>query len=150
VSRAVLCSGLLLLALCIAACPGGSDDTGPVLHLDGADITEQNFRTHVELYLAAESPEAREAICRFARGLLVDEAREWFEQTSGPPDGHSDGFLAPWTPVPGQTPDGESQTHGYNLIRQRCQELDLPSTSVEASSTPPTSPTTTGISALFR
>jgi hypothetical protein len=135
----------MLLSLFIAACPGGSDDPDPVLHLDGADITEENFRTHVELYLAAESPEGREAICRFVRDLLVDEAREWFEQTSGPPDGRSDGFLAPWTPVPGQTPDGESQTHGYNLIRQRCQELELSSPSAGATSTAgPTSPTTSG------
>jgi hypothetical protein len=108
-----LLAGAILNA---AACSGG-DDGDDVLHLRGADITEDDYRIYV--VTTAGVPALTDAICGVVQQLTLDE----YLRSQGDSAATEADFGNLGTPVPGQPPERKSQERAYNIVQDVCEDL---------------------------
>jgi len=104
--------GLLFIGAC------GGDDNARILHLRGADISENDYRTATRA-MFFEAPAMAERLCQASKGLSYQEVIALVQPTGTPPPLEAKGA----TPIPDQLPEPASQKRAVAILLEECHRI---------------------------
>lgn len=111
--KLIIPAALTVLAI---ACGGGTE-AETVLHMRGFDMDSGQYRAHIRGTFAANAIGAG-TLCRDIAPMNETEAQAYFAAASGAAI-----VPASATPKPGQTPDTESVSLAFSIIKDECGRL---------------------------
>jgi hypothetical protein len=124
---------LLAAIVVTVACSGGGND---VLHMDGADLTEDEWRDAIVTEFDKRPVSERTLACGLIERSSIDE----FAQIAGGFGGGDGTYRGYGEPKPGQQAEPESRERAYEILKDVCREKYATASSPQGTAAPTGSP----------